>query len=66
MGALEISPDLRHKARKALLREVRCMKLLLYFESARVQFLKFGLQTASAGVHLIRELVRYFQKLGRY
>src|ERR1700755_863410 len=47
-GALEISPDLDLKIRKALQRQVRRMKFRLYLSLLRLYFTKFALQIRGA------------------
>lgn len=46
-GTLEITPALRLKARKAIEREVRLLKLRLYLRLVRLQFAKLALQFRS-------------------
>ena len=58
-GALEISSDLRLKARKALKAEVRRMKLRLYVELARLYLVKLALECACAMKRGVRNLGRY-------
>ena len=62
-GALEIAPAYRDKAAKALMRELRRMKLRLYFIFARLYCLKFALQSRSAVLRLLRKAARDFSYL---
>ena len=49
-GALQLTPAYRDKCAKALMREVRRMKLRLYFTFARLYLQKFMLECRSAAV----------------
>jgi hypothetical protein len=61
--ALEIAPAYRDKAAKAVMRELRRMKLHLYFMFARLYRLKFALQSRSAVLRLLRKAVCEFSYL---
>jgi hypothetical protein len=61
--ALEIAPAYRDKAAKALMRELRRMKLRPYFMFARLYRLKFALQSRSAVLRLLRKAARDFSYL---
>jgi hypothetical protein len=58
-GALEVSDDLRLKARKAIMAEVRRMKVRLYLNCARLYLRKFLLSCKSARLNVVCYLDRY-------
>jgi len=65
-GALEIPPDLRLKARKAIIREVRRMKLRLYLTQARLYFELLFLKAKSATLSMPGQFSGYCRNLGDY
>jgi hypothetical protein len=64
-GALIVSPELDLKIRKAILREVRRMKLRLYYSLACLYLHKFALESQSALLRVERYLGSYFSDLRR-
>ena len=62
-GTLEISIDLRLKARKALEREVRRMRYGLYLTLTRLYVLKLWLECSSACLKFINNFGSYLHKL---
>jgi len=55
-GALEVSPVLRMKVRKALKAELRRMKFRLYFRFAGLYFSKIKLECGNVAINIIRNL----------
>ena len=62
-GTLEVSIDLRLKARKALEREVRRMRYGLYFTLTRLYVLKLWLECSGACLKFIDNFGSYLHKL---
>jgi hypothetical protein len=65
-GTLEITPDLRMKARKAIMAEVRRMKVRLYLNCARLYLRKFLLSCKSTRLNVVGYLYRSlrYERLG--
>jgi hypothetical protein len=64
-GTLEIAPAYRDKAAKALIREVRRMKLRLYLTFARLYLQKFVLECRSATARVRSDFLRQIGQLDR-
>jgi hypothetical protein len=62
-GTLEVSIDLRLKARKALEREVRRMRYGLYLTLTRLYFLKLWLECSGACLKFVNNFGCYLHNL---
>ncbi|WP_127596697.1 hypothetical protein [Nitratireductor alexandrii] len=62
MGALELSPERRLKAIKALNREVRRIKLRLYLDYFRLRLMKLGFQFMASLAEPVSNLNRALKK----
>jgi hypothetical protein len=62
-GALEIAPQYRDKARKAIMRKVRQMKFRLNLPFASLYFEKVMVEMGGLGLRISSELRRHFLKL---
>jgi hypothetical protein len=63
VGTLEMSADLKLKARKAISRELRILKFRLYLSFLFLYFEKFSLQMRGFRLRLFRKIASYLSKL---
>ncbi len=63
---LEMSPDLKLKARKAISRELRNIKLRLYLSLLFLQIEKFSLEVRCGSLRILRNIARNLPKLILY
>ena len=62
-GTLEMSPDLKLKARKAIARELRIIQIRLYFSLLFLQIEKLSLQMRSFRLRIFRNVAGYLSNL---